>query len=343
VVLPLWIAFLTVIVPRYGEGLGVLAVATALQLSYYHLAEVKTGQSLGKRVVGLRVVSLDGGLPGHRQAAARTVLRLIDHSPPLIGLLAMLCSGGRRQRLGDVVAGTAVVRADAHPVAARPWTLAKFGYPLAWIAPALVLFALWTTGHFPGSYRADVDEICAEEAAEWGTQSDPVLIETGYARLQSRLAGVSVPGNWRERHAELTHSAWVEALLAQQVGLLYRRGDEAASRRRFGTLAATAGTNNARLARLGYRDCAGDRLDLPSVLGDDLVDESVLDGLFGPEEPVTLHVPMDRLERLPGVLDVEVLELRARLEDLPRVDLDVGRLPLEAGGGRLVDEDAAVG
>ena len=36
------------------------------------------------------------------------------------------------------------------------------------------------------------------------------------------------------------------------------------------------------------------------------------------------------LDRLPGVLRVDLVDPLARLEDLPHVDLDVRRLPLEA-------------
>ena len=63
---------------------------------------------------------------------------------------------------------------------------------------------------------------------------------------------------------------------------------------------------------------------------DDLVDEAVLGGLVGLEEAVALHVLVDLLERLLGVLGVDLVDPLARLEDLLRVDLDVGRLALEA-------------
>jgi len=254
VLLPLWIFFAAVLVPRYGDGPGVVAIVSALQLSYYYLAEVTTGQTVGKRVIGLRVVSLDGGLPSSRQAAARTILRMIDHV--LIGLFVMLGTGRRRQRLGDIVAATAVVRADAHPVAVRSLTLTGFGYPLAWVAPALVLFVLWTSGHFPATYRASVDEICLEEAAALGPSPDAISIMLGYRRLHSELATVSVPGNWRERHAELTRGVVAEYTLAHEVVVSYRNGDAAGAQRQYGELAATARSDNARLAQLGYQGCA---------------------------------------------------------------------------------------
>ena len=79
-----------------------------------------------------------------------------------------------------------------------------------------------------------------------------------------------------------------------------------------------------------------------SVVVDHAVDQAVLDRLVGLEEAVALHVGVDLLDRLAGVVGVDLVDPPADVEDLPRVDLDVGRLALEARR-RLVDQDAAVG
>jgi uncharacterized RDD family membrane protein YckC len=80
--------------------------------AYYALLEGYRGQTLGKLVVGVRVVDEQTGqAPGLGKAAVRTVLRLID------GLLAYLVAfivvlvSPRRQRLGDMAGHTLVVRA----------------------------------------------------------------------------------------------------------------------------------------------------------------------------------------------------------------------------------------
>ena len=73
------------------------------------------------------------------------------------------------------------------------------------------------------------------------------------------------------------------------------------------------------------------------VLGDDLVDEPVLDGLLGLEEAVALQVRVDLLDRLPGVVGEDLVDAAAHLEDLPGVDVDVRGLAFEDGRG-LVDE-----
>src|ERR1700760_3074261 len=78
------------------------------------------------------------------------------------------------------------------------------------------------------------------------------------------------------------------------------------------------------------------------VLVDDPVDEPVLDGLVGLEEAVALHVEVDLLLWLSGVVGVDLVGPLADVEDLARVDLDVRGLALEARR-RLVDQDPAVG
>ena len=52
----------------------------------------------------------DGSRPGAGQIATRTVLRLIDGIFfYLVGFVAILATGHRRQRLGDLAAKTTVV------------------------------------------------------------------------------------------------------------------------------------------------------------------------------------------------------------------------------------------
>lgn len=85
-------------------------VWAALSLLYYFLSEAITGRTLGKRLLGVRVAAADGGTAGAGQVAVRTVFRLIDGIGfYLIGLIVVLATGKRRQRLGDLVARTHVV------------------------------------------------------------------------------------------------------------------------------------------------------------------------------------------------------------------------------------------
>ena len=89
-----------------------LLVFIALTLLYYFALEATVGGTIGKRFLGLRVVSMEGGPAGTGAVAVRTLMRLIDSLPflYLIGFISMLATGAKRQRLGDLVAKTTVAR-----------------------------------------------------------------------------------------------------------------------------------------------------------------------------------------------------------------------------------------
>jgi uncharacterized RDD family membrane protein YckC len=92
---------------------GIDAIILAWALYYYFALESMTGQTVGKRVVGLKVVRADGSSADMRAIGIRTVLRVVDgFAFYLVGLVVMLATGERRQRLGDLVAGTVVTTAD---------------------------------------------------------------------------------------------------------------------------------------------------------------------------------------------------------------------------------------
>ncbi len=79
------------------------------------------GQTPGKRLLGLRVVQDSGVGIGFLEAALRNVLRVVDFLPAFfsIGLVLMFLSR-RAKRLGDLAAGTMVVKE-------RRWVLRGFG------------------------------------------------------------------------------------------------------------------------------------------------------------------------------------------------------------------------
>jgi uncharacterized RDD family membrane protein YckC len=90
---------------------GVILVAA--YLGYFFLQEAAWGATLGKRIFGLRVVQLDGCPAGWMASFWRTILRVLEVNPLLLGAipggLAVTWSK-RKQRLGDMLARTIVVR-----------------------------------------------------------------------------------------------------------------------------------------------------------------------------------------------------------------------------------------
>jgi len=81
--------------------------------SFYHLAfEIfNNGQSLGKKILKIRVVSLEGRTAKVNDYLIRWVFRLIEVLPSL-GTVAMIfiSSSHKNQRIGDILANTSVVK-----------------------------------------------------------------------------------------------------------------------------------------------------------------------------------------------------------------------------------------
>jgi uncharacterized membrane protein SpoIIM required for sporulation/uncharacterized RDD family membrane protein YckC len=93
------------------EVLWYLAAATPATAIYflYHLVlePVMGGRTPGKRMIGLRVLTPEGIVPGIGALLTRNVFRLIDSLPVfyVVGLLFVMF-GRRHARLGDLAAGT---------------------------------------------------------------------------------------------------------------------------------------------------------------------------------------------------------------------------------------------
>lgn len=104
---------------------GTLAIALFLlvpllvSVGYFVVAEALTaGRTPGKRVVGLRVIRADGGAPGLLEALVRNIVRIIDLALG-IGVVVMFFDR-RSRRLGDLAAGTVVVREQRTGAAVAP-------------------------------------------------------------------------------------------------------------------------------------------------------------------------------------------------------------------------------
>ena len=100
--------------PAARPFFGVLVLVTFTSAwSYFVLLEwLWQGQTVGKRLYGLRVIRDDGAPAGFVAVLVRNVIRIVDFLPLFYGLgLLMIIFTSRSQRLGDLAAGTYVVRA----------------------------------------------------------------------------------------------------------------------------------------------------------------------------------------------------------------------------------------
>jgi len=88
----------------------VMIVTTVLWILYFTILEGTSGQSLGKRIMHIRVVREDGAPMDLATAFIRNLLRIIDYLPTLyiFGIIMILISN-ERQRLGDMAAKTVVI------------------------------------------------------------------------------------------------------------------------------------------------------------------------------------------------------------------------------------------
>jgi uncharacterized RDD family membrane protein YckC len=109
------LAVATAVVLGSVGGFGQAAVAlltTLVVLGYDIFFEVlASGRTPGKRLNGMRVVRAGGEPVGFLTSAIRNVLRLVDFLPfaYVIGATTILATR-KNQRLGDIAAGTLVVR-----------------------------------------------------------------------------------------------------------------------------------------------------------------------------------------------------------------------------------------
>ncbi|MDE2980742.1 MAG: stage II sporulation protein M [Gemmatimonadota bacterium] len=83
------------------------------QWGYFLLFEgLGGGRTPGKRVVGLRVIHVGGEPLSFQGSVLRNLIRIVDLQPAVSGMAGAVCIlvNRRAQRLGDLVAGTIVVR-----------------------------------------------------------------------------------------------------------------------------------------------------------------------------------------------------------------------------------------
>ncbi|MFV1883627.1 MAG: RDD family protein [Balneola sp.] len=90
-----------------------LYLFVVLPIMFYHLVMEVTwkGYSVGKKLVGIRVTKVDGSRPQLGDYITRWLFRLfeITMTGGLVAILTTLLNG-RGQRLGDISAGTAVIK-----------------------------------------------------------------------------------------------------------------------------------------------------------------------------------------------------------------------------------------
>ena len=129
--------------PRFDEAFtsAIMVIFTVAVVVGYPLAmEMATrGRSLGKMVMGLRVVADDGGPERFRQALFRALAAVVEIWM-FLGSPAVICSllSAKGKRIGDIFAGTVVI-SERGPKSPGPPVMPP---ALAWWAQSLELSGL---------------------------------------------------------------------------------------------------------------------------------------------------------------------------------------------------------
>lgn len=142
-----------------------LALFLALVFLYYMVLEVALGRTVGKLLLGLRVVRADGARPSVWAIAVRTLLRAVDWLPLLylVGFVTTMATGARRQRLGDLAAKTHVPRAS--PMRHRGLTAGLLASSLVLVLAASVVYVA-VSDEGDKTYRAH--GVSFDYPAGWG-------------------------------------------------------------------------------------------------------------------------------------------------------------------------------
>jgi hypothetical protein len=239
------------LVPVLGLGFALSVALVAVSLLYFFVCEALWGQTLGKRLLGLRVLTRDGEPASAKAVAMRTSTRIVEDGP--IGLAVFLASGKRRARLGDLLGDTIVAR-PAPGLPRAGFSPLVIAVP-AGIAVAAVAVVLGFSGHFARQdYLRDVDRACARNSAV-AAKAPARGIDEIVARQVAghrKLAAVQAPGGARKLRAEILalDGRVTNAVVAAGRGSQPSQSDIAQIR-------AARQQAAKRYAQLGMRACAG--------------------------------------------------------------------------------------
>jgi len=117
-----WISLLLWLHAQFPQPLILSAeYLAAITFGYYVIQEGAFASTVGKYLLGLRIVGSDGDAASIRESLIRNLLRFVDWLPLLylLGVLTIATSS-KRQRLGDLAAGTVVTLAPEKDINPPP-------------------------------------------------------------------------------------------------------------------------------------------------------------------------------------------------------------------------------
>ena len=239
------------LIPILGLGFALSVAIVAVSLLYFFVCEALWGCTLGKRLLGLRVLMRDGGPATAKAVALRTSTRIVEDGP--VGLAVFLASGKRRGRLGDMLGDTIVAR-PAPGLPRAGFSPLLIAVP-AGIAVAAIAVVLGFSGHFARQdYLHAVNKTCARNsatAAATPAQGIDEIVARSAGEHRS-LAAVKAPGSARKLRAEILA---LDGRVARAVAAAGRGSKP--SQAQIAAIRAARQSAAKRYAQLGMRACAG--------------------------------------------------------------------------------------
>ena len=246
---------IALVVTGRNADLSLALLVAAVQLSYFFILEATVGQTLGKQLMGLKVVRADGAPAGIAAVSARTVLRLLEDN--LLGLIVMVLSGKRRQRIGDFLGGTIVARAADVPALPAPSPLVVV-YPMVWIVSA---FAFPALSPEPDRYLSEMAAICKARTDIQDRMPKPLDVRVALAMSAEETRRIAAlrpsRGHRRWHRLVVDEKQQFDRLGRQLMAAVAKSPDPESTFYEYeGRLEAEAREHNALFAAAGLTDCA---------------------------------------------------------------------------------------
>jgi uncharacterized RDD family membrane protein YckC len=204
-----------ILVPTVGAtatAVVLLVGAIGLFFAYPVVTEARwQGRTVGRRVLGLRAVTNEGGPVRARHAVVRSLFQLVD-IPLGLGVLAGLLSA-KTQRLGDLAAGTFVVR---EPKSGQVAGAVVFPTPMGfeWLVASLDVGGLGPRDYeLVRSYLLRTQELTPAARAHLSDrlvdELSPLLRRRPPAMISPELFLACVAAAWQRRHgAPFVPAGW---------------------------------------------------------------------------------------------------------------------------------------
>lgn len=179
ILVPVLIGFLVGGIGGTGEAVALAVLVFAILWLYFPLFEALwAGRTPGKRAQGIRVIRTNGQPAGFAAIMVRNLVRILDvFLLPFLAVVSMIVTS-RHQRLGDLAAGTMVIRDRAMP-APQPLALGDEG-----LAPVALDTSALTEREYGlvRSFLARRDSLDAAARAQLAAHIAAVLVDRLGAR-----------------------------------------------------------------------------------------------------------------------------------------------------------------